>query len=625
MRMLRSSRRIAAGITLCLIVLGIPPATRSAVNARTAAVLPCPVAMRLLVIAADGREAVLPAIRETLDYLGTPYDLHVASLPDSLTPAMLSDGGCFGRYQGIMLTNAELGYVNADGSWGSALSSTEWETLRQYEALFKVRRASWYTYPQPQFGYNYGYAVDTAITPVSAAFTPEGAAVFSYLNTSGPVTIKQAYAYLAAPLAADVTPLLTTGDGHALALVHTSADGREHLSLTFDGNEHLLHTISLGYGLVRWVTRGVFLGERHVYMSPQIDDIFIHNDQWTASTPCGTPFELTGYQHRLTASDIEAVLTWQNAVRLNPATAALRLSMVFNGYGATGAYDPDDLTPFLRRTRVKSAFHWINHTFTHENLDAATARVTRYELNKNIDMAWRLSLPGFTPRTLVTPDVSGLTNFTFLRTAADIGVRFVVSDTSRPGYSNPAPNTGIVNSLERRIYMIPRYPNSLFFNVATPDDWTAEYNCIYRSFWNRDLTYQEILDFESDRLLTYLLKGDANPWMFHQTNLDAYDGARTLLTDLLDATLAKYSALYRLPILSPPMQQIGQLMMRRGAYNASGVQGTWHPDGSVTLQVTRQATVPITGLATAGAEVYLDQPITYVTVWPTAPVTIAAQ
>jgi hypothetical protein len=621
----RSSRRIAAIAVLFWITFGTAADFPQVAHARASNSLPCPVNMRLLVIAADGNETVLPAIRETLDYLGTPYDLHIAGNPGELTAAMLSNGACFGRYQGIILTTGELGYFNSEGHWGSALSAAEWTTLRQYQANFKIRQATWYTYPQPQFGYNTGFAVDTSLTPVSATFTPDGAAVFSYLNTATPITITNAYTYLATPLGASVTPLLTDADGHALALIHVAPDGREQLSLTFDGNQHLLHSIALGYGMVRWVSRGVFLGERHVYMSPQVDDLLIHNDQWKASTPCGTAFENTGFQHRVTADDLITVLRWQFRTQARPNMADVKLSMAFNGYGAKrGSYQPDDLTPLVKLRTVRDAFHWISHTFTHENLDHVNATTTRYELNQNINMASTLRLTGFTPRTLVTPDVSGLTNATFLKTAYNIGVRYVVSDTSRAGYNNPSPNTGIVNALQSGIYMIPRYPNNLFFNVGAPADWAGEYNCMYRSFWGRDLSYEEIVDFESERLLTYLLKGDANPWMFHQTNLDSYDGSRTLLTDLLDATLAKYNALYRLPILSPPMHRIGALMKDRAAYNASGVNATWHPDGSITVRVRKKATIPITGAVTTGAELYGGQVISHLLVTPLAPITIPA-
>ncbi|MBY0492695.1 MAG: hypothetical protein K2Y23_00650 [Cyanobacteria bacterium] len=619
----RSCRHFTVLLFFGWLVYSNGPAGSQVALARAANGLPCPVNMRLLVISANGGETVLPAIRETLDYLGTPYDLHIASGPSVLTAATLESAPCQGRYQGIILTTGELGYFNSEGAWGSALTADEWTALRQYEATYKVRQATWYTYPTPQFGYNIGYAVDTGLTPITAAFTAEGAKVFSYLNTTTPVTIANAYTYLATPLGFGTTPLLVTADGHALVLVNTATDGREELSMTFDGNQYLLHSISLGYGLVRWVTRGVFLGERHAYMSPQVDDLFIGNDQWVAATPCGTPVDMTGYSQRSTASDLKAVLDWQTTTRLQPVTRNLKLTMAFNAYGATnGAYTPDDLTPFLTQPAVKSQFHWVSHTFTHLDLDAANAATTRYELNNNISTARTLALPGFTASTLVTPNISGLTNATFLRVAQNIGVRYLVSDTSRAGYSNPSPNTGIPNPLRPGIFMIPRYPNNLFFNVAAPADWAAEYNCMYRGFWGRDLTYAEILDIESQRLLTYLLKGDMNPWMFHQPNLDVYNGNNTLLTDLLGATINKYRAITNLPILSPPMQDIGELMKARATYNNSGVTATWQPDGSVKISVTQRAVIPITGLAATGAEQYGDQKIAHITVTPRAPVTV---
>ena len=338
---------------------------------------------------------------------------------------------------------------------------------------------------------------------------------------------------------------------------------------------------------------------------------------WLSQTTAAPPVQTTGW-----VSSTSTVSEALKAAGLQDREY-LRITMAFNGYGATkGAYQPDDLTPFIQHPLVKGSFHWVNHTFTHENLDAATARTTRDELNNNIKIAAKLDLPNFTRATLVTPDVSGLGNAVFLKAARKIGVRYVVSDTSRAGSANPSPNTGIMNPLEPGIYMIPRYPNSLFFNVASPADWAAEYNCIYRGFWGRDLDYSEILDVESDRFLTYLLKGDMNLWMFHQTNLDAYDGTHTLLTDLLDATIVKYNRITNRPILSPPMEAIGAAMQARAAYNASGVRATWNADGSVTIRVARKAVVPITGLDTANAEVYGDERISRVAVKPHAPVTL---
>ena len=41
---------------------------------------------------------------------------------------------------------------------------------------------------------------------------------------------------------------------------------------------------------------------------------------------------------------------------------------------------------------------------------------------------------------LVCPEISGLTNPAALSAAWDVGIRFLVSDTSRAGWDNPAPN-----------------------------------------------------------------------------------------------------------------------------------------------------------------------------------------
>jgi hypothetical protein len=62
---------------------------------------PCGVAMRVLVISADGNEVDLPAIQQALEYIGTPYVTYVATEhPEGLTADRLSTG-CHGAYQGI--------------------------------------------------------------------------------------------------------------------------------------------------------------------------------------------------------------------------------------------------------------------------------------------------------------------------------------------------------------------------------------------------------------------------------------------------------------------------------------------------------------------------------------------
>lgn len=593
----------------------VTPALHNASATLLAAATTCAqptIDMKILVIAADGNEADLPAIQQALDYLGTPYTVYIAAkTPNGLTTTMLSNG-CHGYYQGVILTDGELAYYNGS-AWVSALSSQEWTNLWSYQAALGVREVSWYTYPTADFGYQSpSSAVDTTAAPVNIKLTTQGQAVFSYMNSTTTVPVQNAYTYLAQPLTdGNTTSLLTDANGNALAAIRNYTDGRQTLSLTFDSNPNLIHNIVLSYGLINWLTKGVFLGERHVYMSPQIDDVFIDDSDWQANTVCGTNPDATGYTYRITGTDYQAVLNWQNGKHAVATTSNIALTMAFNGYGTIqGAYTPDTLTPTAKSNQAP--FYWVSHTWDHTNLDAISYKDATSEIVQNNQAATTMGFSHYNRVNMVTPDVSGLTNPNFLQAAYDNGIRYLVTDTSRAGYNNPSSNAGIYNSYQPQILMLPRRPNNLFYNVSTPAAWVSEYNCIYQSFWGHALTYQQILDVESQTLLTYMLKGDIDPWMFHQPNMRAYDGTHTLLGDLLDMMLQKYQQYYNLKVISPTMDSLGKTVANRMKYNASGVTASIVPGVSITITAQKAARIPITGLNSSGAETYGGQHITYV-------------
>ncbi len=584
-----------------------------------------PVDLRVLVISADGTEANLPAIRQALDYLGTPYNVYIAlQTPGGLTPDMLFNGD-HGFYEGIILTTGNLSYYNGS-TWLSALTQQEWQNLWTYEATFKIRQVSWYTYPTADFGFQPPTAgIDTTTNPLSIRYTANGASLFPYANTANPLTIQYAWTYLAQPLSdGQTTSLLTDAQGNALVALRTYPDGRQNLALTFDSNPNLLHSVVLSYGVINWVTNGLFLGARHTYLAAQVDDLFLDNDIWRPTTPCGTPVEQTGAIYRITGSDFQTVVNWQQSKRVQPTTQGLTLSLAFNGVGTTGIYSPDTLTPLAGN--VQGQFYWLNHTYDHLNLDAVDyATATQQIQQNNTVAATTLRLTHYSTANMVTPDVSGLTNAQFLQAAHDSGIRYLVSDTSLPGYNNPSPNAGIYNSLQPSILMIPRRPTNLFYNVSTPQEWGAEYNCLYASFWGRNLTYQEILDQESQVILFYLLRGDLDPLMFHQANLRAYSGNRTLLGDLLDLTFQKYNRLFTLPITSLTMDSLGQQMAARMQYNTAGATASIVPGQTITLTAQRAATIPVTGLRSPDAEFFGGQYISYITLSAGQSVTLPLQ
>lgn len=558
---------------------------------------------KLLIISADGNEPVLGAILQAVKYAGIPYTQYIASkTPGGFTPAMLSDSNAHAFYQGIVLTTGTLAYLSGT-TWTSAFSASEWQTLWDYQAKYRVRTAIAYAYPTADLGYGPATGVDATTTPISAQLTSTGQSVFSYVNATNPIVITKVWTYLAPAAGTGTNVLLNDAQGDALALVRTYPDGRQVLSTTFDGNFFLVHSLALEHGILNWVTGGLFLGERHVYISPQVDDIFIDDDVYGGGT------------YRINALDWTANAAWQTQKQLQSQTAGLSLHMAFNGEGTTGTYPLDTLTPAADLT--DSQFPWINHTFDHENLDAATYDQVYQEITRNNQVAASMGFANYDRRTMVTPDVSGLSNAEAMRAAYDAGIRFLVTDTSQPGMDNPTPQAGIYNSKEPRILMIPRRPVNLFYNVTTPAEWTNEYNFLYHSYWGRDLAYSEILDKESDVLLQYLLRGEADPWMFHQSNLRGYDGVHSLLGDLLDRTLDKYGNIFVLPVQSPSFAALGEWTKNRMKYNAAGVRASFVPQqGTMTITASQSAVVPVTGLCSGSSETYGGQCISHVSLAP---------
>src|SRR2546428_13613690 len=93
-----------------------------------------------------------------------------------------------------------------------------------------------------------------------------------------------------------------------------------------------------------------------------------------------------------------------------------------------------------------------------------------------------------------------------------------------------------------------------------------------------------------------MLRGEIDPWMFHESNLPAYDGVHTLLGDLLDRALAKYGGIFVLPVKSPTLTDLGGLTPDRLKINAAGVRAAFVPElRSMRNSAPDSAVVPVPG------------------------------
>lgn len=563
--------------------------------------------MRVLVVSADGREPAFAAVMAALDELGVPADAYVVRRDGRLTPERLVAGEV-ARYYAVILATSTLTYREGN-RYLSALTDQEWRILESFESQYGIRQVTMYTYPTPEYGLHFPTQAGVALK--LGHLTVAGQRVFPYLNPRAEIPIRDAWTYLATPLPGTV-PLIETPDGAVLAAMTRYPDGRENLVFTMDHNPDLLHTHLLAAGAIAWATRGLYLGQRRVYLNPQVDDLFFDDDRYS-----GPPY-------RMSADDFRKVVAWQQALRRRPLTHAFRLALAFNGEGTgdsgeDGEFSDDPLTSVA--AAYQREFEWINHTYGHTNLDATSERETLWELRRNDEVARHLGFTHYTRETLVTPDISGLGNPQAMAAAAAFGVRYVISDWSYASGRNPHFNTGIRNRFQPRILEIPRYPTNVFYNVTEPQELLAEFRALHpdfcRLFPNHcPLTYRSFLDFESGTLLGRLFTYDLDPLMFHQSNLREYQSGHTLLGDLLITVIAQYEGLSVLPIRTLSMEEIGKEMERRAAYDAAGVVGLLVPGQSITVEArSGPARVPITGVR-YGPEVdtYGPEVTSYVTV-----------
>ena len=105
-------------------------------------------------------------------------------------------------------------------------------------------------------------------------------------------------------------------------------------------------------------------------------------------------------------------------------------------------------------------------------------------------------------------------------------------------------------------------------------------------------------------LLRYLMRGEADPWMFHQANLRAYDGQHSLLGDLIDAALVKLTARLSVPVRTPRMIDNGARFARRVNLEGAGVRATLVRGRALVIDAGRAVSIPVTGVRAADGEAH---------------------
>ena len=606
------------------------------------------VALRALVIATDSADFGVPTWKTTLDRLGAAYDvLYDASTPLTTGTLVRPDG--VGKYNAILLTNSMQVYESG-GSYLNGLDSSEWNILWAYERNFGVRQAALYTsYGTWPEDYCLSSAGETSVgdTPLNVSLTSTGAGVFDYLRAGATIPVVQSYVYRTTINAGCNAQATLTDGSNVLGVRTTSTDGRERLALTFTSNQSLLQSDLLVYGLIRWASKGMFLGEQRHYLDVDVDDWFNVSDHYY---PDGHIEYEPGFL--VSAHDMVNLDNRQIALRSgHPQASEFEFNLALNGADidpfAGNTCSPNGGPTELTATSkcLAGHFRWLNHTLNHTQLNFTDYATTYGEINDNRTAASSIGLSA-PNEVLKTPEYSGLGVYTddpsdvtgtpvdhglagsnpqLLQAAKDLGVRYLHGNFSFASHVPAHFNANIVHPLEPSISVVPDWPTNIAYFVTTPAEATAFYNSLYGPngkfpYWPSDRTYDQIVDYEAGIGLQHVASGGINTHTFHIANTYDYGSGRTLVTDWVESVVGKYESYYSVPLLNRDWSSLAAYTTLRNAHFAqlgAGVDPIYdRSTGTVTVTSSLAGTVQISGVQTATSTTYGSD--------VTAPVTLTA-
>lgn len=624
------------------------------------------VALRQLIIATDAEDFGLLTWKSILDGIGTPYDVVLAKTdPFEANRLVRPDG--VGKYDAILLTSNSLLFSDASGAYVSAFDAAKWNTLWAYERTFHVRQVALKTAPGT-FPEDYGLRAKTegavGAVPVQAALTSTGAGVFDYLDPGARLPISESYLYrsMIAP-GSSAQPLFTLGSD-VLGVLSTSPDGRERAALTFALGVDQFATELVGYGLLRWATQGVFLGEQRHWINVDVDD-------WFASTLRGPP-DGTGGVFRLSGPEAAAVVQQQISLRDRyPLAGEFMLNLAYNGgkldarapAQCDSANTPDSLSSYTRCLMDK--FRWINHTFSHPAMNVTPYEENYSQIADNLSAAASIGLPvpatvlktpeysglgvyNADPRSLDTPTDHGLasSNRQMLKAASDLGVRYLHGNMSFHSHRPSCFNCGVYHPLQPDLLVVPDWPTNIAFEATTPDEQTSLYNSLYgkngklEDHTDHDFSYQEIIESQADVAMQHVMSGSAYTHTLHQGNLHEYATGKSLAFDWLNALLAKYSVYYKVPLKNPDWPTLASYVQARNSHFAalaSAQDAVWNrATNAITYTPTADNSLFLTGLETRPAteadqrgpdeaEIYGSDPVSRLGVTNGATITLTAR
>ncbi|KAK3349655.1 hypothetical protein B0T25DRAFT_247462 [Lasiosphaeria hispida] len=605
----------------------------------------------ILVFARDATSATFAT--SGLQGYGIPYQVVVVPQAGAALPA-LNSSSAEGNYGAIIILS-EVAYEYPTG-WASALSADQWQALYDYQTSFRIRMVRLDSFPAAEFGVttaaggtgccNAGVEQLVSISDASGFPTANiktGAGVSTQGLWHYPAIITNTtFAQAIATFEPDSAGAFS---GTTTAAIINNIGGRQQM-VWFVGwaTDWSQSSNYLQHAHIHWMTHGLFVGKRKIYLHTQVDDMHLETDMYF---PQGTTF-------RIRTSDLEAHKSWQADInsRLPPGSNYV-IEIGHNGNGdieeatslASSAavcnpnyaveYDPPPDTPlefqkplgtgtdlwppeFTNYTwspecakldgvatwfsNNPSTFSAVSHTFTHEELNNATYYDAAREVDFNTAWLKQIGLwdgSRFSPSGLIPPAITGLHNGDAIRAWLDNGIRFVVGDNTRPVLRNQENSFWpLITTVEANGYaglvVLPRWATTIYYNCYSQE-------CTLQEWINTSggsSTFASLLDNARAVNTRYLLGLHPDPFMFHQANLRSGDvdsitvgsqsGPLSLLQIWVETITQEMARLTNWPVTSLKHDDIGTLFLERMQLDGCNpnLKYNYSEDGNSIVSVT---------------------------------------
>ena len=233
-----------------------------------------------------------------------------------------------------------------------------------------------------------------------------------------------------------------------------------------------------------------------------------------------------------------------------------------------------------------------------------------------------------TPATLPTTNGASIAPYSqnpnYLAGVLGAGARYVATDASKTyptdpmnvgGPQYPVGATFTETGAGGSFQAVPRYPNNVYYNVATRTQQLDEYNWIYlpppngicqnssvNTCRSAPATWAQYVASENSIMFRHIMGNDPRPHFMHQTNLiGGADGG--VLYGVIDPLLASYNTYFDragTPLVQLTTSQIAQTLARQDTWAANLAAGkitAWIQDGELHVKNTSTGAVdvPLTG------------------------------